>query len=91
MDLTPELLGTAAVGIIVILGAIGNYLRTRQQPTHVNPIATGIGGGFLDREQMERLVVNTARIAAAVETIADRRQTDMQETLHEIAEQMKKR
>lgn len=82
MELTPELLGTAGVGLLVILGAIGNYLRTLKSPSR-NPLIDGIGGGLVDREQMERLITEVKRIADA---ITDRNTSSINARLEELAE-----
>lgn len=81
MDLTPELLGTAAVGLIVIIGAIGTYLRNLRKPV-ADPVMAGIGGGFVDREQMERLIYQTQRIADA---LTDKNTAGINERLEDLA------
>jgi hypothetical protein len=80
MTLTPELLGTGIVGLIIILGAIGNYLRTRDKPPqHDASLVAGIGIGWGDREQVERMIALFGRIATALEILADRRTEEMEE------------
>ena len=81
MELTPELLGTAAVGAVVILGAIGNYLRSlREKPKpDVHPVLTGVGIGWGDRDQTERMITQFTRIADSVAILADKRTDEMEE------------
>ena len=43
MELTPEILANAAVGLLVIVGAVGVYLRGRRMPAKVDPILAGVG------------------------------------------------
>lgn len=82
MVLTPELLGTGIVGLIIILGAVGNYLRSREKPTHrPDPVLTGIGLAYGDREQCERLITVLTRMSRALDILADRR-TDEMEDMH---------
>lgn len=86
MELTPELIGTIAVGAFVALGAIGNYLqKLKAQPP--NPVLTGIIGEYGNREQTDRLILVHERIAKAVEALADKRAGDKhQEILDRINE-----
>lgn len=82
MDLTPELLGTAAVGLIVIIGAIGNYLRALRRPPP-NPVLSGVGGGLAEHEQMERLIFEMKRIADA---LTDKNTSSINSRLEELAD-----
>ena len=82
MELTPELLGTGVVGLIVVIGAVGRYLSSlRAPPPPQGPVLTGIGLGWSDREQTERMFAMIERIAKALETIADKRTSEM-ENMH---------
>lgn len=90
MELTPDVLATGFVGAIVIIGAIGTYLRSlRQQAQQPNPIYAGVGGGLVDRDQMERLIAEVAGIRKAADIIADGKTTKMQDALQEIVEELK--
>jgi len=82
MELTPELLGTAAVGLIVIIGAIGNYLRVLRRPS-ADPVLAGVAGGLTDRDQMERLIAQVTRIADA---ISDKNTSSINSRLEELAD-----
>lgn len=80
MELTPELLGTAAVGAVVIVSAIGNYLRTlKEKPRPIDPVIAGIGIGYGDREQTERLILEVRGCRIALEALADKRADEMEE------------
>jgi hypothetical protein len=90
MELTPDVLATGFIGFIVIVGAIGTYLRSlRQQAQQPSPVFAGVGGGLVDRDQMERLIAEVAGIRKAAESIADKKASDMQEAIEEIAEELK--
>lgn len=67
MELTAELLGAAGAAIVIILAGASNYLRSLKAP-HEPPSAmlAGIGLGYVEREQMERLVAAVTRIADAI-------------------------
>ena len=90
MELTPELLGAGAVGVIVILGAIGNYLNGRRNAHKLDPGMAGVAGGFVDMDQMRQLIDQVKRGGEALERVADKRQDEMQETLEEIVEEMRR-
>ena len=80
MTLTPEILFTGIVGLLIILGAIGNYLRTRDKPSYATrPALTGIGMAWGEREQIERMIGVQERIARSLEILADRRTEEMEE------------
>ncbi|QKC83291.1 hypothetical protein [Mesorhizobium sp. NZP2077] len=80
MELTPELLGTAAVGAVVVVGAVGNYLRTlRERPRGLDAVVAGVGFGFGDKEQGERVIAVLDRCAKALEALADKRSDEMEE------------
>ena len=67
MEITTELLGTAAVGAVIILGAIGRYFSGLRQPAGVDADLRGIGLGWGEKEQMERLISAVNRIADGIE------------------------
>lgn len=83
MELTPEIITTAAVGVVVFIGAIGNYLRTlKERPAHrADAVVAGIALGYGDKEQTERVIVLLGRMTASLEALADRR-TDEMEDMH---------
>jgi hypothetical protein len=63
--LTPDILSHGVIGVLVILGAIGVYLKTLRQPKP-DPLLSGVAGGLVDRKQMERLIREVKRIADAI-------------------------
>lgn len=83
MDLTPELLGAGAVGVVVILGAIGNYLNGKRNAHKIDPVMSGVGGGFVDTDLMRQLVVEVRRIADA---ITDKNTAGLNQRLDEITD-----
>lgn len=86
MTLTPELLGSAAVGLLVILASIGGYLKNRKSPPidHMR-----IGGANVNETHVERLLKSMERIAVSVEKISDDRQQKMQDTLDAVVTLLK--
>lgn len=86
MGLTPEILSAGAVGVVIIIGAIGNYLRQlKAKPHQMSPMLTGIAGGFVDREQMERLIAAVNRVAEAV---ADKNAANISDRLDDLADKI---
>lgn len=84
MDLTPELLGTAAVGLLVILGAIGNYLRALKRGPP-DPMLSGVGGGLVDRDQMERLIAAVNRLG---DIMADKNAAGINDRLDDLVDKI---
>lgn len=92
MELTPELLGTAAVGAVVVVGAIGNYLRTlRERPRGLDAVVAGVGLGFGDKEQTERVIAVLDRCAKALEALADKRTDEMEEMHKTLLDRLDRR
>lgn len=97
MELTPELIGTGVVGILIIAGAVGNYLRTLKIGSpKPEPIRAGFSMGWFDSEQTIKLLaletrqaVALERIADALAIIADRERADMKDTLETIVDQLR--
>lgn len=78
MGLTPEQIAAAFLGLVLGLGALGQYLRTLRSPAKpLDPVLVGIGIGYGDKEQAERLIAATVRMAVAMETLADKRTGEM--------------
>ncbi|MDS1135168.1 hypothetical protein [Nitratireductor indicus] len=88
---TTENLATAAYGLIIILLGVVQYVTRRKKPHTHDTMLASLGIGWLDRDFAERGVRALERIAEASEVLADRRQADMQHTLHEIVEVLKKK
>lgn len=88
MNLGAEIWLAALYGGVLLLAAVGRYLSTRpgaNSQAHITAL-----GLSLDRDQMERGLSYLSRIAKALEAMADKRQADMQGTLQEIVDQLKK-
>jgi len=92
-QITPEFLLTVLTGAIFGLAALGQYFRTKNQPSVQAMEKAGQYHDRLHAEQtlraLERVAVAVEKIAASADTIADRRQSDIQDTLHKIADHMK--
>lgn len=89
MELTPELLGTGAVGTVVIVSAIGNYLRAlKEKPRGMDAVVAGVGFGFGDKEQCERVISVLERCARALEALADKRTDEMEEMHKALLERL---
>tara|TARA_R110002020_G_scaffold467027_4_gene690231 strand:+ start:39948 stop:40238 length:291 start_codon:yes stop_codon:yes gene_type:complete len=92
-QITPEFLYTILTGAVFGLAVLGQYFRTkRQAPSQV--ITKDVQ--FHDARHadqtlkcLERIATAVEKLAASADTIADKRQSDMQETLHKIADAMK--
>lgn len=84
MELTPELLASGVVGIIVVVGAIGQYLRTFKAKTP-DPVLAGVGIELGNREQAERVIAQLKRIADA---LADKNASDISNRLEDLAEKV---
>ena len=83
MELTPDLLGAGFVGLVIVIGAIGNYLRSLKGNPSVShgPVLAGIGLELGTRERTERVIGELSGIRKAVEILADKR-TDEIEEMH---------
>ena len=78
----------------VFLGAataayVGYSKRWPAKPD--NPVLTGIGIGFGDREQHERLIVEVRGCRLALEILADRRTEEMEDIHRELLERLDRR
>jgi hypothetical protein len=82
--LTPDILSNAVIGALVVIGAIGVYLRTLRQPKP-DPLLSGVAGGLVDREQMERLIEQVKRIADA---ITDKNAANINDRLEELVDRI---
>jgi hypothetical protein len=82
--LTPDILWNAVIGFLVIIGAIGVYLKTLRHPKP-DPLLSGVGGGLVDREQMERLIREVKRIADA---ITDKNAANINDRLEELVDRI---
>ncbi|MDI1266809.1 MAG: hypothetical protein PS018_26450 [bacterium] len=91
MEVTPEVLATAAIGTLVIIGAIGKYLQSLRAPPPIveksSAVLAGIGLGYVEREQMERVIHELKRIA---DGIADKNSAGIQHKLEDMADMIDK-
>ncbi len=89
MELTAELLGAGIVGVLVVAAAVGNYLRSLRAPPPTleksSAVLAGIGLGYVEREQMERLIAEVKRIADA---IGDKKAADINDKLEHMVERL---
>lgn len=91
MEITPEFMLSTLAGAMLGLAAIGKYLQAKNKPEVASPHLPAV----LDRDHADRIAraleaiaVSAAGMAHSVEVIADKRQSDMQKTLQDIAEKM---
>lgn len=84
MELTPEILASGVVGVLVIAAAIGTYLKSLKAPSP-NPMMAGIGGGFVDREQMAQLIAAVNRVA---DVLSDKNAANLNERLDDIMDRL---
>lgn len=91
MGLTPDQLGAGFVGLVIVLGAIGQYLRSLKTPPAVkatDPVIAGIAVAYGDKEQTERLIATLGRCATALEALADKRADEMEEMQKALLERL---
>lgn len=91
MELTPDQLGAGFVGLVIVLGAMGQYLRSLRASPAVkatDPVLAGIAVAFGDREQGERLITVLERCAKALEALADKRADEMEEMQKALLERL---
>jgi hypothetical protein len=92
MELTPEVLATGAVGLVVVIGAIGQYLKSlKTTPQSQSSVLQGVGIELGNREQTERLIGIQTRIAVALESLADKRTSEMEEIQRKLLERLDRR
>ncbi|WP_420406898.1 hypothetical protein [Hoeflea sp.] len=93
-QITPEFFFTILTGAIFGLAAIGQYIKTKRQtpPQAIAKSAEYHDARHADEtlKRLDRIAVAVEKIAASADTIADRRQRDMEEALHQIVEHMRK-
>jgi len=94
MEWTPEFLVSTLAGAMLGLAALGKYLQAKGKPEVMGPALPPVAS----RDQSERMAVALESIAVSiaglrqsVDVIADKRQSDIQHTLHEIAKKMAER
>ncbi len=78
----------ALYGALIALAAIGQYINRPKQPAKQDPVLTGIGMAFGDREQTERLIAVFARCAIALETLADRRASELEDMHRQVMDRL---
>jgi hypothetical protein len=83
-NLTPELLGNFAIGFLVIVAAVGSYINSLRKAVP-NPLVAGVGGGLVDRDQMERLIQAVNRVADA---LTDKNTASINDKLDDLLEQV---
>lgn len=77
-----------AAAVAALAGYFGPRVFRKTPAPKTDPVLTGIGLALGDKEQSERMVECLDRIARALEAIADKRQTEMQDTMEEILERL---
>lgn len=87
MELTPDILGAGFVGLVVILGAIGQYLRSLRQPAKQDPVLAGVGLELGTREQTERLIAAINRVA---DVLSDKNTAGINDRLEGLTEQVER-
>jgi hypothetical protein len=91
MELTPEVLATGAVGLVVVIGAIGQYLKSLKTTPAQSSVLQGVGIELGNREQTERLIGVQTRIAVALEALADKRTSEMEDIHRELLDRLDRR
>lgn len=83
-----EIVTSAAVFAGTALAAYFGYFR-KVTPPPVDPVITGVGMELGNRQQMDMLITEVRGCRMALEAIADRKRSEMQETLEDIVERLK--
>lgn len=84
----------AGVLIAAVVAMLAGYYGPRVfakpagEASRHDPVLTGIGMAFGDKEQQERLISGVERIAKAAETLADQKQADMSEKMDELLQRL---
>lgn len=86
-DLWVQIGGLIAALAAGAAGYFGRELLGKSSPK-VDPVITGIGLALGDKEQSERLIDELRRIAVALEALADKRQSEIDEKLEELLERI---
>ena len=85
MELTPELITAGIVGFLTVMAGAGAYLRGRRLAPKSDAVVAGVGLGYIEREQMERLIHEVKRVADA---ITDKNAADINDKLEGLAERL---
>jgi hypothetical protein len=75
---------------ILFFAVLGRYLLLPKRAMGADPVLAGVGLELGTREQIDHLVLQVKRCADALERLADKRQDEIQETLEEIVEEMRR-
>lgn len=89
MTIPPEVWIAAIYGGLLLLAGVGRYLTRKKDAPAKAPdsMLAAIGLEFGTREQGERLIAELKRIA---DTLADKKQNEMDDKLDELLERMDK-
>lgn len=94
-ELTPETLSAGAVGVLIVVTAVANYLQKRKggPPDSQALHALGILP-FHDQTErvataLEEIVRVSHKMLAIAERMSDARQADIQNTLHRLEKSLK--
>lgn len=85
MALTPDVIITGVVGLLIILGAIGKYLRSLNTAPPAGPVVAGVGLELGTRMQMDQLIAAVNRIGNLIE---GKKQSAMEAKLEDILERL---
>jgi len=88
MTIPPEVWIAAIYGGLLLLAGVGRYLtRKKEAPKPPDSMLAAIGLEFGTREQGERVIAELKRIA---DTLADKKQHEIDDKLDELLERMDK-
>lgn len=91
MDIAPDIWVSAAFGIVVVFAAVGNYIKNRQQKSG-DPLLTGVAAGFVNHDQMERLIRSNEKIATHLQGIhgalTDKNAANINDRLDDLTEML---
>jgi hypothetical protein len=85
MQIAAEIWIAAIYGALLLLAGIGRYLTRPKQPVSVDPVLSGVMGGFVDREQMAQLIAAVNRVA---DVLSDKNAADLNDRLDDIMDRL---
>lgn len=77
-----------AATIAMLAGYYGPKVFAKPDAAKHDPVLTGIGLAFGDKDQTERMIGFLERIAKAAEALANHRQAEMTEKMDELLERL---
>lgn len=81
-------IGIAIGGVFLAIAAYYGK-KVPPSPPATSPVLASVGLELGNRDQVERMIHELARIAAALESLADHRQSDMKDAMDELLDKLR--